>query len=71
MDFDIPALIWDQLNRMNGWRFHVCIVAMAVIVAAIYFLFGWTNVTVSVAIIIALVGTLTGVSWQYLHERNQ
>lgn len=71
MDFDIPALIWDQINRMNGWRFLVCALFTAVIVAAIYFLFGWTNVTISVAIVIALIGTLTGVSWQYLHERTR
>lgn len=71
MDFDIPGLIWDQINRMNGWRFLVCVLIAAAIVAAIYFFFGWTSVTISVSIVIALAGTLSGILWQYLHGRSE
>jgi membrane associated rhomboid family serine protease len=71
MDFDIPALIWDQVMRMNGWRFYVCIAAVAVIVAAIWYFFGWTNTTISIAIVATLAGALSGVLWQYLHERER
>lgn len=67
---DIVSLVIDQLLKYHGWRFYVPILSVACIAAAVHFTVGWTNLSICIVIFLVLLGTLLGILWQYLHERN-
>ena len=63
-------LILDQFTRYHGWRFYLPLVFNAAIAAIIHFTVGWTDASISIVILSTLVTTLSGILWQYLHEKS-
>ena len=63
-------LILDQFTKYHGWRFYLPLIVTAVIATVVHFTIGWTDASISITIVLTLVSTLSGILWQYLHERT-
>ena len=67
---DILALIGELITKYHGWRFYLPVLGIGCLAAAFHFTVGWTELRTTLVVLLALVGTLSGILWQHLHENH-
>jgi len=70
LTMDIFGILLDQVCKYHGWRFYVPLFVAACVAITIYFTVGFVEPWASVALVVALVCVLTGIGWQYIHEKH-
>lgn len=68
---NIFDLIVDLLASGHGWRFYVPLLLLAIAATATHFTIGWTPAGTGTFIFLTLAATLSGILWQYLHDRDR
>jgi ABC-type transport system involved in cytochrome bd biosynthesis fused ATPase/permease subunit len=68
---DIFELIMEQLLRTHGLRFYCPLLIAFLVACIVHFTVGWTDVSVTIMIIITLIATIAATAWQHLYEQSR
>lgn len=67
--FDALDLL-DVLDLFLSWRFWICLLAGVGLGFAVYVLGSESNIAATLGIAIGLTGLVTGLVWQWRHDRT-